>query len=141
MSEIGKPEETKNPEDRHGDSENSEGYSSLSDDELYELYEAHTDEKEDSSFNELVDIDQIPSIEQGKNEKGRPFIVSEKHKTTNSIGKVLIWSFALIQGGLAIKAIYLAPSVDVLVTYVNSFKEVWGTILGFILGYYFANKE
>lgn len=115
---------------------------SMTDEEILNYLSEDNDLTDDcSSDSSLLEIDNIPSIGQLSKKKGLPYIVSDRAKTTNSIGKILIWSFVIIQFILAVKALFLAPSIDDLVTYVNSTKDLWGTILGFVLGYYFANKE
>ncbi|MHB1419446.1 MAG: hypothetical protein ACYCX4_07615 [Bacillota bacterium] len=68
-------------------------------------------------------------------------LIGNKRKTTDWLGIVLILTFAAIEFIILINGAFKAENLNDIGLLLDKVKDQWGTILGFVLGYYFANRE
>ncbi|MHB1127832.1 MAG: hypothetical protein ACYC2T_12930 [Bacillota bacterium] len=67
--------------------------------------------------------------------------IGDKRKTTDWLGLALVLTFASIELIVLLKGVFSVGSFDDIITLLDKVKDQWGTILGFVLGYYFANRD
>jgi hypothetical protein len=96
--------------------------------------------------NEIYHISNIPDLTSNENSRLsiENRILIQKYSVANWIGLFLVGCFILIQLSIAFSALrlfWLNPCSNSLITYLNSVRDQWGIILGFILGYYFATRN
>lgn len=64
-----------------------------------------------------------------------------KLKVTHTLGLLLIGGFILFHTISMLFVCIKADSTDEVVSFVNNYRDIWATVLGFVLGFYFSDKS